>query len=113
MDIEVFERWIKAGEIAPTNATHLLFTIWAMTQSYADFSTQMALLMDSKKLTRKDFDAAEKLIADMVLAVVCPQSVTGTSKKAVRPVGESQDPMSNLVQGKPHPQHHRRAKVDA
>ncbi|WP_309491484.1 TetR family transcriptional regulator C-terminal domain-containing protein [Trinickia mobilis] len=72
MDIEVCERWIRAGKIAPTNATHLLFTIWAMTQSYADFSTQMALLMDSKKLTHKDFDAAEKLIVDMVLAVVSP-----------------------------------------
>lgn len=74
MDIEVFERWIRAGAIAPTNATHLLFVIWAMTQSYADFSVQMALLMDSRKLTAKDFDDAEKLITDMVLAAVLPQS---------------------------------------
>lgn len=69
-DIDVFEHWIAAGKIAPINATHLLFAIWAMTQSYADFSTQMALVLGRKQLTRKDFDDAEKLIVDMVLAAI-------------------------------------------
>lgn len=70
-DIEVFERWISDGKIAPVNATHLLFAIWAMTQSYADFSKQMALVLNRKALLRKDFDDAEKMITDMVLAAVC------------------------------------------
>ncbi|MES2900716.1 MAG: TetR/AcrR family transcriptional regulator [Pseudomonadota bacterium] len=69
-DIEVFERWIADGRIAPINATHLLFAIWAMTQSYADFSTQMALVLNRKQLTRKDFEDGEKLIVDLVLAGV-------------------------------------------
>jgi TetR/AcrR family transcriptional regulator len=69
-DIEVFERWISEGRIAAVNATHLLFAIWAMTQSYADFATQMALVLNRKQLTRKDFDDAEKLIVDMVLCAV-------------------------------------------
>ena len=69
-DIEVFERWIGEGRIAAVNATHLLFAIWAMTQSYADFSAQMALVLNRKQLTRKDFDDAEKMITDMVLAAV-------------------------------------------
>lgn len=69
-DIEVFEHWISAGKIAPINATHLLFAIWAMTQSYADFATQMTLVLNRKQLTRKDFDDAEKLIVDMVLAAI-------------------------------------------
>ena len=69
-DIDVFERWIAEGRIAPINATHLLFAIWAMTQSYADFSAQMALVLNRKQLTRKDFDDAEKMIIDMVLAAV-------------------------------------------
>ena len=30
-DIAVFERWIAEGRIAPVNATHLLFAVWAMT----------------------------------------------------------------------------------
>lgn len=69
-DIEVFERWASEGKIAPVNVTHLLFAIWAMTQSYADFSTQMALVLNHRQLTRKDWDDAEKMIIDMVLAAV-------------------------------------------
>lgn len=69
-DIDVFERWISEGKIAPVNATHLLFAIWAMTQSYADFSTQMALVLNRRQLSKKDFDDAETLITNMVLAAV-------------------------------------------
>ncbi|QGZ41384.1 TetR family transcriptional regulator [Pseudoduganella flava] len=73
-DIEVFERWIAAGRIAPVNATHLLFAIWAMTQSYADFAAQMALVLDRRQLLKKDFDEAEDTIVTMVLAAVRPQA---------------------------------------
>jgi TetR/AcrR family transcriptional regulator len=69
-DIEVFEGWIRAGKIAPVNATHLLFSIWAMTQSYADFAAQMALVLNRKQLSKKDFEDAEKMITDMVLSAV-------------------------------------------
>jgi TetR/AcrR family transcriptional regulator len=69
-DIETFERWIREGRIAPVNATHLLFAIWAMTQSYADFSAQMALVLDRSALTQLDFEEAETLITRMVLAAV-------------------------------------------
>lgn len=69
-DIEVFERWISDGRIAPVNAAHLLFAIWAMTQSYADFSAQMTLVLDQQRLGDKDFEEAEKLITEMVLARV-------------------------------------------
>jgi TetR/AcrR family transcriptional regulator len=66
----VFERWIGEGKIAPVNATHLLFAIWAMTQSYADFSAQMALVLDRDALKQQDFDDGAQLITTMVLAAV-------------------------------------------
>lgn len=69
-DIASFEKWISQGKIAAVNPTHLLFSIWAMTQAYADFSTQMALVLNQKKLSAKDFQAAEKLIVEMVLTAV-------------------------------------------
>jgi len=69
-DIAVFEHWIAEGQIAPVNATHLLFAIWAMTQSYADAAAQMALVLGRDALVEKDFEAAEKLITTMVLAAV-------------------------------------------
>ena len=71
-DIEVFERWIREGRMAPVNATHLLFAIWAMTQSYADFAAQMALVLGRDALGAADFDDAEQTIVDMVLALVRP-----------------------------------------
>ena len=69
-DIAVFERWIADGKIAPVNATHLLFAVWAMTQSYADFAAQMTLVLDREQLLPSDFDDAERLITGMVLAAV-------------------------------------------
>ncbi|MGZ8291229.1 MAG: TetR family transcriptional regulator C-terminal domain-containing protein [Telluria sp.] len=83
-DIEVFEGWIAAGRIAQVNATHLLFSIWAMTQSYADFSAQMTLVLGKDELDTTDFSDAEKLITDMILAAVVPVK-TGTHAELVRP----------------------------
>lgn len=67
-DIAVFETWIAEGKIADLNPTHLLFAIWAMTQSYADFGTQMSLVLGHTPLSEQDFEEAEKFIVDMVLA---------------------------------------------
>jgi TetR/AcrR family transcriptional regulator len=69
-DIAVFERWIAEGKIAPVNATHLLFAVWAMTQAYADFSAQMTLVLDRAQLAQHDVDDGERLITHMVLAAV-------------------------------------------
>ena len=69
-DIAVFERWIAEGKIAPVNATHLLFAVWAMTQSYADFAAQMQLVLDQPQLGQPDFDDAERLITGMVLGAL-------------------------------------------
>jgi TetR/AcrR family transcriptional regulator len=69
-EIEVFERWIAQGKIAPVDATHLLFAIWAMTQSYADFGAQMALVLGRGELVRGDFERAEELITHMVTRAI-------------------------------------------
>jgi len=71
-DIEVFERWIAEGRIARVNATHLLFSIWAMTQSYADFAAQMHLVLGARELTAADFADAEETICKLVIAALVP-----------------------------------------
>ncbi|MFZ6873541.1 TetR/AcrR family transcriptional regulator [Undibacterium sp. Di27W] len=70
-DIAVFEAWMAAGKIAAVNTTHLLFAIWAMTQSYADFASQMSLVLGHSPLDENDFTEAETMIVDMVLSRVC------------------------------------------
>jgi len=72
-DIEVFERWIAEGRIAPVNATHLLFAIWAMTQSYADFAAQMKLVMGRQDLQEADYIDAEETIVKLVVTSLAPE----------------------------------------
>lgn len=40
----LIERWAAAGKIAPVDARHLIFSIWATTQHYADFEVQVDVL---------------------------------------------------------------------
>ncbi len=38
---EVFRRWMAAGRLAEVDPYHLIFSIWATTQHYADFNVQI------------------------------------------------------------------------
>ncbi|MEM9342344.1 MAG: TetR family transcriptional regulator C-terminal domain-containing protein [Pseudomonadota bacterium] len=40
--IALLQRWIDAGRIAPVDPHHLMYSIWATTQHYADFAPQIA-----------------------------------------------------------------------
>ena len=42
----VIDGWVAAGRIAPVNARHLIMSIWALTQHYADFGVQVAAVLD-------------------------------------------------------------------
>lgn len=46
----VLEGWIKAGRIAPVDPRHLIFSIWASTQHYADFEAQVQVLMGERPI---------------------------------------------------------------
>jgi len=41
----LIQSWIDSGKIAPVDPRHLIFSIWATTQHYADFDTQIHLMM--------------------------------------------------------------------
>ncbi|MBU3261757.1 TetR family transcriptional regulator C-terminal domain-containing protein [Roseovarius sp. PS-C2] len=40
--------WIAEGKLAPVDPRHLLFSIWATTQHYADFDAQVRVLMEDR-----------------------------------------------------------------
>ena len=42
----IFQRWIDAGSLPPLDPYHLIFSIWALTQHYADFGAQIRLIRD-------------------------------------------------------------------
>ncbi|RYH04524.1 TetR family transcriptional regulator [Salipiger sp. IMCC34102] len=43
---KVIEGWAEAGRIAPVDGRHLIMSIWALTQHYADFGVQVAAVLD-------------------------------------------------------------------
>lgn len=66
-DVAMFNRWIAEGRMDPIDPIHLMFIIWAATQTYADFSAQMGLLLNKKKLSAGDFDLAEQTLTRLIV----------------------------------------------
>jgi TetR/AcrR family transcriptional regulator len=63
----ILESWIAAGKIAPVAPQHLLFMIWAMTQTYADFATQIAAVLGKDRLDGAVFAAGRETATALVL----------------------------------------------
>ena len=63
----IIQGWIDAGRMAPVDATHLFFTIWAATQTYADFDVQVCTVLGRKALTRKDHARAPEHVVSILL----------------------------------------------
>jgi len=63
----VIQGWIDAGRMAPVDATHLFFTIWAATQTYADFDVQVCAVLGRKSLTAKDHARATEHVVSLLL----------------------------------------------
>ncbi|MFN4163178.1 MAG: TetR/AcrR family transcriptional regulator [Ferrovibrio sp.] len=63
----VIEGWIAEGKIKPVDPAHLLFMIWAMTQTYADFAAQIAAVLDKKNLDDRVFAAGSETIRSLIL----------------------------------------------
>ncbi|WP_422030475.1 TetR family transcriptional regulator C-terminal domain-containing protein [Roseovarius sp.] len=44
----MIDGWVAEGRIAPVDPRHLIFSIWATTQHYADFDAQLQVLMEGR-----------------------------------------------------------------
>ncbi|MDH0749712.1 TetR/AcrR family transcriptional regulator [Pseudomonas sp. GD03842] len=66
-NIECIQAWIDDGLIAPLDPHHLMFSIWAATQTYADFDWQISTVTGKPKLDDADYEAAAQTIIRMVL----------------------------------------------
>ena len=63
----VVQGWIDAGRMASVDPTHLFFTIWAATQTYADFDVQVAAVLGRKALGAKDHARATEHVVALLL----------------------------------------------
>lgn len=63
------ETWVKQGRILPVDPYHLIFTIWATTQRYAEARTQVLSIYRRKQLARRDYDRLADSLVTMVLRI--------------------------------------------
>lgn len=63
----VVDGWVSAGRIAPVDAVHLFFTIWAATQTYADFDVQVRAVLGKDELTARDHARATEHVVSLIL----------------------------------------------
>lgn len=65
----LIHRWMEAGRIAPLDPRHLIFSIWATTQHYADFDAQVRVLLAGKDDT---LDGAAAYLDTMYRKLLAP-----------------------------------------
>lgn len=66
-DVALVNGWVAAGLMDPIEPKHLFFTIWASTQTYADFSAQVSLALGKDKLDEEDFVQAGDFLTHVLL----------------------------------------------
>ena len=63
----VIDGWIAEGRMAPVDSVHLFFTIWAATQTYADFDVQVSAVLGHPALSAQDHDRATEHVVSLIL----------------------------------------------
>ncbi|WIY25268.1 TetR family transcriptional regulator C-terminal domain-containing protein [Parasedimentitalea psychrophila] len=65
----LLDTWMAAGKINRTHPKHLLFSIWSLTQHYADFDVQVRTLMGSEA----PYDAAPEYLETLYRRLLTPR----------------------------------------
>lgn len=65
----VIRGWAEAGRIAPVDPHHLIFSIWSLTQHYADFDVQVNAVLGGTD----PFPGAEAHLEQLFLRLLAPR----------------------------------------
>lgn len=63
----VVQAWVRAKRMAKVDGMHLFFTIWAATQTYADFDVQICAVLEQDSLGAADFERATEHVVSFIL----------------------------------------------
>jgi TetR/AcrR family transcriptional regulator len=63
----VIDGWVAAGRMAKVDGTHLFFTIWAATQTYADFDVQVRAVLGRDSLGPREQQQATEHVVALIL----------------------------------------------
>lgn len=80
--VAVFDQWIAEGKMVAISSIHLLFSIWSLTQHYADFAPQIEALT-GKTLSNKVFFAeVNTTLQHILLSGILPRADVAVSISA-------------------------------
>ncbi len=65
---QIIESWVEAGLMKSVSTEHLFISLWALTQTYADFDAQIKIVLNKTHLTEDDYDDAKEFIIKMILS---------------------------------------------
>jgi TetR/AcrR family transcriptional regulator len=65
----VIRGWVNEGRIAPVDPHHLIFSVWALTQHYADFDVQVRAVLGPE---RDPLEEAERFLDTLFARLLTP-----------------------------------------
>ena len=71
---EIIKGWIRAGKLARIDPWHLIFSIWATTQHYADFDVQVRAVLGPDRGGEGRFEDAARLLEQLYLDGLRPKA---------------------------------------
>ncbi len=71
------EGWIAEGRLAPVDPKHLIFAIWATTQHYADFASQIAAVTGHSLGDDVFYETTREMVTRILLGGVMPRGKDG------------------------------------
>jgi TetR/AcrR family transcriptional regulator len=63
---KVIRGWIAAGKMREVDPRHLFFMIWASTQTYADFASQISAVL-GRELSEQDYKLVARQMTEIIL----------------------------------------------
>ena len=70
---KVIESWMEQGKIARTDPYHLIFSIWATTQHYADFDVQVRAVLGLNRGGERRFEDAARYLEHLFMDGLLPR----------------------------------------
>ncbi len=69
----VIKGWMRAGRVAAVDPYHLIFSIWATTQHYADFDVQVRAVLGTERGGEERFENAARFLERLFIAGLTPK----------------------------------------
>ncbi|TYR32306.1 TetR family transcriptional regulator [Mesorhizobium microcysteis] len=72
--VEIIRGWMRAGKIVRTDPFHLIFSIWATTQHYADFDVQVRAVLGPDRGGEGRFEDAARFLEQLFIEGLKPKA---------------------------------------